>query len=74
MVQVKRHNAGTNKIGFAARSIYEAGCSTIPLSCKCVVALAILLVIPIWTEDQDFFGSGIATWTTDPVELYLHET
>jgi len=26
-----------------------------------VVALAILLVIPIWTEDQDFFGSGIAT-------------
>ena len=36
-----------------------------------VVALAILLVIPIWTEDQDFFGSGIATWTTDRVELYL---
>jgi hypothetical protein len=24
-----------------------------------------------WTEDQDFFGSGIATWTTDRVELYL---
>jgi len=39
-----------------------------------VVALAILLVIPIWTEDQDFFGSGIATWTTDRVELYLQET
>jgi hypothetical protein len=36
-----------------------------------VVAVAILLGIPIWTEEQDFFGSGVATWTTDPVELYL---
>jgi predicted nucleic acid-binding protein len=38
-----------------------------------VVAVAILLGIPIWTEDQDFFGSGVATWTTDRVELYLRE-
>jgi predicted nucleic acid-binding protein len=38
-----------------------------------VVALAILLGIPIWTEDQDFFGSGVATWTTDRVELYLQD-
>jgi len=38
-----------------------------------VVALALLLDLPIWTEDQDFFGSGIATWTTDRVELYLHK-
>lgn len=38
-----------------------------------VVAVAILLAIPIWTEDQDFFGSGVATWTTDRVELYLHD-
>jgi hypothetical protein len=29
---------------------------------------------PIWTEDQDFFGSGVATWTTDRVELYLRES
>ncbi len=36
-----------------------------------VVAVALLLDFPIWTEDQDFFGSGIATWTTDRVELYL---
>jgi predicted nucleic acid-binding protein len=36
-----------------------------------VVAVAMLLELPIWTEDQDFFGSGIATWTTDRVELYL---
>ena len=26
---------------------------------------------PVWTEDTDFFGTGIATWTTDRVELYL---
>ena len=36
-----------------------------------VVAVALLLDLPIWTEDQDFFGSGIAIWTTDTVELYL---
>jgi predicted nucleic acid-binding protein len=36
-----------------------------------VAAVALLLDVPIWTEDQDFFGSGIATWTTDRVELYL---
>jgi predicted nucleic acid-binding protein len=38
-----------------------------------VVALALLLDLPIWTEDQDFFGTGIATWTTDRVELYLRQ-
>lgn len=35
------------------------------------VALALRLGCPIWSEDQDFFGSGIATWTTDRVEIYL---
>jgi len=24
---------------------------------------------PIWTEDQDFFGNGVATWTTDRGEI-----
>jgi len=38
-----------------------------------VVAVALLLRLPIWTEDQDFFGSGMATWTTDRVEVYLRE-
>jgi predicted nucleic acid-binding protein len=38
-----------------------------------VVAVAVLLGIPIWTEDQDFFGTGVATWTTDRVELYLRD-
>jgi predicted nucleic acid-binding protein len=36
-----------------------------------IVAVALMLSIPVWTEDRDFFGSGIATWTTDRVELYL---
>jgi predicted nucleic acid-binding protein len=36
-----------------------------------VVAVVLLLDFPIWTEDQDFFASGVATWTTDRVELYL---
>jgi predicted nucleic acid-binding protein len=35
------------------------------------LALAIVLDCPIWTEDTDFFGSGVPTWTTDRVELYL---
>lgn len=39
-----------------------------------VVAVALLLQLPIWTEDQDFFGSGVATWTTDRVELYLRDS
>jgi len=38
-----------------------------------VIATAILLEAPIWTEDQDFFGNGVAVWTTDRVELYLRE-
>ncbi|TAN51914.1 MAG: hypothetical protein EPN21_05325 [Methylococcaceae bacterium] len=37
------------------------------------VAAAMLLDCPVWTEDKDFFGSGIATWTTATVELYLAE-
>jgi predicted nucleic acid-binding protein len=36
-----------------------------------IVAVALMLKIPVWTEDRDFFGSGVATWTTDRVELYL---
>jgi hypothetical protein len=36
-----------------------------------IVAVALMLKTLVWTEDRDFFGSGIATWTTDRVELYL---
>lgn len=37
------------------------------------LAAALLLDCPIWTEDQDFFGSGVATWTTATVEHFLRE-
>ena len=36
-----------------------------------IVAAALALECPIWTEDKDFFGSGIATWTSDRIEIYL---
>jgi predicted nucleic acid-binding protein len=36
-----------------------------------IVAVALMLDCPIWTEDQDFFGTGVATWTSDRVHLYL---
>lgn len=36
-----------------------------------VLAVALALDCAIWTEDADFFGCGVATWTTDRVELYL---
>jgi predicted nucleic acid-binding protein len=35
------------------------------------LALALQLECAIWTEDQDFFGTGIATWTTNTVDRYL---
>lgn len=38
-----------------------------------ILACALLLDCPIWTEDADFFGSGVAAWTTDRVELYLED-
>lgn len=36
-----------------------------------VLAVALVFDCPIWTEDTDFFGCGVATWTTDRIELYL---
>lgn len=39
-----------------------------------IVATALLLKCPVWTEDRDFFGSGISTWTTETVELYLRNS
>jgi len=36
-----------------------------------VIACALALESPIWTEDRDFFGAGVPTWTTDRVEIYL---
>jgi predicted nucleic acid-binding protein len=39
-----------------------------------VVAAALMLKAPIWTEDQDFFGAGVATWTSNRIELYLRDS
>jgi predicted nucleic acid-binding protein len=36
-----------------------------------VLACAMALSCAVWTEDADFFGAGVATWTTDRVELYF---
>ncbi len=36
-----------------------------------VLATALALSCPIWTEDTDFFGSGIAVWTSDRIEIFL---
>ena len=36
-----------------------------------VLACAMALKCPVWTEDVDFFGSGVATWTTDRIALYF---
>ena len=36
-----------------------------------VLACAMTLGCPIWTEDADFFGTGVATWTSDRVALFL---
>ena len=36
-----------------------------------VLACAMLLSCPVWTEDKDFFGTGVPTWTTDRVALYF---
>jgi predicted nucleic acid-binding protein len=38
-----------------------------------ILAATLTLNCPIWTEDTDFFGCGIATWTTDRVEFYLEK-
>lgn len=37
------------------------------------LAVALLLDCPVWTEDNDFFGTGVPIWTTDRVEIYLAE-
>jgi predicted nucleic acid-binding protein len=37
-----------------------------------IIATALALDLPIWTEDRDFFGCGVATWITNTVEIYLN--
>lgn len=36
-----------------------------------ILAAALALDCPIWTEDADFFGCGVATWTSSRVEIFF---
>ena len=36
-----------------------------------VVASALALSCGVWTEDADFFGTGVAVWTTNRIEIFL---
>ncbi len=38
-----------------------------------ILAAALAAGCPIWTEDKDFFGCGVATWTTDRIEIFLED-
>lgn len=35
------------------------------------LALALTLDCGIWTQDYDFFGSGVATWSTDNLDKFV---
>jgi predicted nucleic acid-binding protein len=36
-----------------------------------VLATALAFTCAIWTEDADFFGTGIGVWTTSRIEIFL---
>jgi predicted nucleic acid-binding protein len=36
-----------------------------------ILAAALALQCPIWTEDTDFFGCGVATWTSGSIAVFL---
>ncbi len=36
-----------------------------------VLATAMTIGCPVWTEDTDFFGTGVPTWTSDRIALYF---
>ncbi len=36
-----------------------------------ILAAALALGCPIWTEDTDFFGCGVATWTSGSIDSFL---
>jgi predicted nucleic acid-binding protein len=38
-----------------------------------ILAAALALACPIWTEDTDFFGCGVATWTSERVLMFLRD-
>ncbi len=38
-----------------------------------ILASALALRCPIWTEDSDFFGCGVATWASNRLQVFLRE-
>ncbi len=36
-----------------------------------VLATALALNCAVWTEDTDFFGTGVAVWTSSRIEIFL---
>ena len=36
-----------------------------------VLATSLAYQCPIWTEDTDFFGTSVAVWTSNRIEIYL---
>jgi predicted nucleic acid-binding protein len=36
-----------------------------------VVAAALALGCAVWTEDTNFFGTGVAVWTSNRIEIFL---
>ena len=38
-----------------------------------ILASALAIGCPIWTEDADFFGCGVPTWTSNRVEMFLRD-
>ena len=38
-----------------------------------ILASALALRCPIWTEDSGFFGCGVATWTPNRLQVFLRE-
>ncbi|HEU5020282.1 MAG TPA: PIN domain-containing protein [Bryobacteraceae bacterium] len=39
-----------------------------------ILAAALALECPIWTEDRDFFGCGVATWTSGSIDIFLADS
>jgi len=52
--------------GVLVRSLKTARPGTGPIL-ACAIAIGYL----VWTEDAEFFGIGVTTWTSDSVDVYL---
>jgi len=38
-----------------------------------ILATALGLACAVWTEDTDFFGTGVAVWTTNRIEIFSRD-